>query len=163
MHSNVRCPSQRSTTLGLAVVLSLAGSVLAAPGAQAQDAAITECSTAGLISKITEANQAAGSVTITLAARCTYTLTAAAGTSANGPNGLPVITGDITLDGNNSVIRRAPDAPAFRILEVAETAKARCQRSAGHRWAYPRTPKHGTARPAAECSTRASSTCIEWC
>jgi hypothetical protein len=123
MHSNVRCPSQRSTTLGLAVVLSLAGSVLAAPGAQAQDAAITECSTAGLISKITEANQAAGSVTITLAARCTYTLTAAAGTSANGPNGLPVITGDITLDGNNSVIRRAPDAPAFRILEVAETAK----------------------------------------
>jgi len=39
----------------------------------------------------------------------------------NDDNGLPVIRSDITIVGNNSTIRRAPTAPEFRLLAVAET------------------------------------------
>ncbi len=35
-----------------------------------------------------------------------------------GPNGLPVIRSDITIVGNNSTIRRAANAPEFRIFAV---------------------------------------------
>jgi hypothetical protein len=37
-----------------------------------------------------------------------------------GPTGLPVIRSDITIDGNNSTIRRARSAPEFRICAVAQ-------------------------------------------
>jgi hypothetical protein len=37
-----------------------------------------------------------------------------------GPTGLPVILSDITIDGNNSTIRRARSAPEFRIFAVAQ-------------------------------------------
>lgn len=37
-----------------------------------------------------------------------------------GPTGLPVIRSDITIDGNNSTIRRDRSAPAFRIFAVAQ-------------------------------------------
>ncbi|HKH21430.1 MAG TPA: hypothetical protein VKB53_11220, partial [Gammaproteobacteria bacterium] len=39
----------------------------------------------------------------------------------NGDNGLPTIRSTITIVGNNSTIRRAPTAPEFRLLYVAET------------------------------------------
>lgn len=35
-----------------------------------------------------------------------------------GPNGLPVIGTNLTIEGRNSTIRRAPGAPAFRLLVV---------------------------------------------
>jgi len=35
-----------------------------------------------------------------------------------GPNGLPIVGSAITVEGNNSTIRRAPAAPAFRIFIV---------------------------------------------
>src|SRR5262249_23304309 len=72
---------------------------------------------AGLSAAINSANSAGGPV-ITLAAGCTYPLTAAANSGANGANGLPVITSSITINGNGSTIARA-SADAFRILEVA--------------------------------------------
>ncbi len=52
---------------------------------------------------------------ITLASRCTYTLTAA----DNPDDGLPEITGNVTISGRDTTIRRAPNATAdFRILHV---------------------------------------------
>jgi hypothetical protein len=52
-----------------------------------------------------------------LAANSTHTLTAV-NNSVFGPTGLPIIRSRITIDGNNSTIRRAPSAPNFRILAV---------------------------------------------
>lgn len=36
----------------------------------------------------------------------------------NGNNGLPVVTSEVTIEGNNSTIKRDPGAPEFRILAV---------------------------------------------
>ena len=76
-----------------------------------------------LVASITAANSG-GPSTVTLAAGCTYTLTAVDNTSATGPNGLPLITGDVTIAGNNAVIERSTAAttPKFRLLEVADGA-----------------------------------------
>ena len=35
-----------------------------------------------------------------------------------GPNGLPIIGSNVTIEGRNSTIERAPGAPAFRLLQV---------------------------------------------
>src|SRR5438128_2374981 len=56
-----------------------------------------------------------GADTISLAAGCIYTLTAA----DNGSNGLPVVTSTITIDGNGATITRDSGAPSFRIFDVA--------------------------------------------
>ena len=58
-----------------------------------------------------------GADRIVLPTNSTQTLTAV----DNDDNGLPVIRSTITLVGNNSTIRRAPTAPEFRIVAVAET------------------------------------------
>jgi hypothetical protein len=58
-----------------------------------------------------------GADTIELANSTTYTLDQVYVTSY-GPNGLPIIHSNVTIDGRNSTIRRAPAAPAFRILVV---------------------------------------------
>ncbi len=70
---------------------------------------------AGLIAAINTAN-AAGGGTITLAPKCTYTLTTANNDSFGG-NGLPVITTRITIAGAHSTIARS-STEQFRILEV---------------------------------------------
>ena len=72
--------------------------------------------TAGLVAAINAAN-AAGGGTISLAPRCTYTLTAAASSGKMGPNGLPIITTRITIAGAHSTIARS-SSDKFRILEV---------------------------------------------
>ena len=52
---------------------------------------------------------------ITLASHCTYTLTA----PDNTDDGLPEITGNVTISGRDTTIRRAPNATQdFRILHV---------------------------------------------
>lgn len=69
----------------------------------------------GLVDAINEANTSGGR--ITLASRCTYTLTA----PDNPDDGLPEITGDVTITGRNTTIRRDPDAEeSFRIFHVVE-------------------------------------------
>ncbi len=68
---------------------------------------------AGLKTAINNANTNGGR--ITLASRCTYTLTAA----DNPDDGLPEITGNVTITGRDTTIRRAPNATAdFRIFHV---------------------------------------------
>src|SRR6266508_147517 len=61
---------------------------------------------AGLIAAINTTNSA-GADTITLAAGCTYTLTAVNNNGVNGPNGLPVLAGALTINGNGATIARS--------------------------------------------------------
>jgi hypothetical protein len=70
---------------------------------------------------ITAANISGG--TITLPAGCKITL-AVQDNATQGPTGLPVITGNVTINGNGAVIARQADTPstpvpAFRLLNVA--------------------------------------------
>jgi hypothetical protein len=73
---------------------------------------LVPCNADGLIAAIVRAN-ASGGADLRLAARCAYALTAAA-----GPDGLPVITQPISLDGQGATITRAANAANFRILNV---------------------------------------------
>jgi hypothetical protein len=61
-----------------------------------------------------------GADTIELAPSETYVLDEVQ-VSFYGPNGLPRILSPITIEGNNSTIRRAVGAPAFRIMVVSDT------------------------------------------
>jgi CSLREA domain-containing protein len=74
---------------------------------------------AALIAAINTANGSGFSTTINLLGGV-YTLTNVVGPIGDaGPNGLPTITGDITINGNGAVIERDPGAPGFRIFHVA--------------------------------------------
>ncbi|MFD8193775.1 right-handed parallel beta-helix repeat-containing protein [Streptomyces wuyuanensis] len=74
------------------------------------------CDTEALIAAITEANTRTDRK-LSLAGRCTYTLTVNQGGSGNG---LPRIVQPITIDGNGATITRDPGAPDFRILQIAD-------------------------------------------
>jgi hypothetical protein len=62
-----------------------------------------------------------GSDIVALAAGSTYTLPDGP-YAADGDNGLPSITGTLTLDANGSILERDPSADDFRILRVASGA-----------------------------------------
>jgi hypothetical protein len=77
---------------------------------------------AGLVNAINQANSNGQRNTIKLAAG-SYTLTAVDNTT-DGANGLPSITGNITITGaktNITVIERDVNAPSFRIFHVSAT------------------------------------------
>ncbi|RNG23120.1 right-handed parallel beta-helix repeat-containing protein [Streptomyces botrytidirepellens] len=75
---------------------------------------------AALVSAVSDAVNAGGG-TVALTAGCTYTLTAPAVTpGTNGPDGLPVITGNVTITGLGATIRRSAAAADFRLVEVAQ-------------------------------------------
>lgn len=99
--------------LGLVIVLSMPVSpvVHAAPN-------YIGCSVPALIGAINAANATAAPDTIELFWGCTYTLTAVDNDNAStgGANGLPVITNDLTINGNHATIERDKNAAAFRIL-----------------------------------------------
>lgn len=110
------------------LVVTLAGAVLVvgiATGApaEAQASLNVPCSEGSLKAAIVTANGSGGG-TLTLAAGCTYVLTGVNNTSANGPNGLPVITTAVTVIGNGAKVQRSGDVstPGFRIFEVAPSA-----------------------------------------
>ena len=110
---------------GIAILL-----LAAAPAAQASTGVSVPCSgpaggPAGLIAALSAAN-ATGGATISLAAGCTYQLTAANNTSPTlGNNGLPVITSPITLNGSATTI--AGNDSTFRILEISGTGNLTVQ------------------------------------
>ncbi|MEU0525838.1 hypothetical protein [Streptomyces niveus] len=112
----MRFPPPKAAGVLTAVGLALG---LAAIPAPAYAAPIT-CDAKALVTAIDAANLAGGG-TVDLAANCVYSLDAvepAAG--GNGPNGLPVITEAVTVNGANSVIERATAAgtPKFRFFEI---------------------------------------------
>lgn len=74
------------------------------------------------------AANAAGSGSITLAPACTYTLTEPDNTPTyTTANGLPIVTGAVTIVGQGATVRRAPDAatPGFRFFQVASGGSLR--------------------------------------
>ena len=81
------------------------------------------CSVTDLVSAIVSANSQSGGGTVTLQSGCDFVLTSANNT-AQGGNGLPVITGDVTIQGNGATIERsaASGTPHFRIFDVATGA-----------------------------------------
>ena len=114
---------------GIMASAALAGAALAAaPAAAAQ--AVTAgpgvvsvpCSVSALVTAINTANSG-GPSTLLLAGNCTYSIT----TPATASDGLPLITGHVSLvGGGNTVIRRSPAAlTAFRVLEVATSGSLR--------------------------------------
>ncbi len=108
--------------LGTAVAaLAMAGAAAPASAAHARAVVAVPCSTTALIADINAANTA-GSGTLLLSSNCTYTLTAAAG-AGRGPDGLPVITGNLIIIGGISTrIARSSAAPPFRVVEIAAGA-----------------------------------------
>src|SRR4051794_16729820 len=72
-----------------------------------------------LVGAITQANTAGGSNVVRLGHGCVYTLTAA-DNRWYGPNGLPPIASDVTIEGNGATIARseAQATPSFRLLFV---------------------------------------------
>jgi hypothetical protein len=116
----------------------LALTVVPAAAASASPAVFVHCPSpgvqaTGLVNAITTANGAGGG-TINLASGCTYTLTTFNSIRANpaynpsdptsgpptlGPNGLPIITTPITINGwNTTIARSAPSTKPFRFFEV---------------------------------------------
>lgn len=115
-----------SRRAGLSAVL-VSGAVLSAQclwQGPADAAVNVPCSTIALISAINTANGAGSPQTLNLATSCTYTLTGAVASGTRGADGLPIITGNITINGNRSIIRRA-SPNLFRIFEVAGTLTLR--------------------------------------
>ncbi|MFE5164924.1 right-handed parallel beta-helix repeat-containing protein [Streptomyces sp. NPDC056697] len=104
----------RSGALTVAVGAGLSLAVLPTGSASAADGIQVRCNDIpGLVAAIDQANTNGGH--ITLAPRCIYTLT----TPDNPDDGLPEITGEVTISGNGSTIRRDPDATQdFRIFHV---------------------------------------------
>jgi len=106
--------------VGLVALLSLA------PFTQAADFACAAGDVACLIDAINTANANGEANTITLAAG-TYTLTAV-DNDTGGPNGLPSITSELTLRGagpDRTILERAANAPAFRLLQIAAQGNLR--------------------------------------
>lgn len=116
--------SRAGVKLGAAVLCLGLAAIWLVPAHGVQAATVSVgCDVNALIAAIKTANINAGADTLDLATSCTYTLTAADNTDATlGPNGLPVITSDITLNGNGSMIARDSAAPAFRFFEVKSGA-----------------------------------------
>ena len=76
------------------------------------------CQTSSLISALAAASS--GTTTLALPSGCTYTLTSV-NNSSDGSTGLPVITANVTIQGNGATITRstASGTAAFRLLDVA--------------------------------------------
>jgi hypothetical protein len=104
--------------IGAAALVVLTAS---SPAAEAKGRRVITipCSSAALSNAITTAN-GLGAATLRLARNCSYTIT----TPATATDGLPLITGDIALEGGPSTtIRRDPATAAlFRVLNVATGA-----------------------------------------
>ena len=80
---------------------------------------------AGLVSAIAATNTNPGPDTIQLAAGCTYALTAV-DNYWYGPDGLPPVAGELTIDGRGATISRAGGAPPFRLFFVSADPATGC-------------------------------------
>jgi hypothetical protein len=116
---NLMGSSQRKAGLMAGVALMGAGLAAAPSAAHALPirAVSVPCSVSELITAIQAANRVPAS-TLNLAPYCNYVLTGPAVTGTRGDDGLPIITGNITLSSNGTTIRRISSSK-FRILEVA--------------------------------------------
>ena len=110
----------RTISGGLAVAALAGAAVVAtAPVAEAQTFRVP-CSTPALVNAINTANGLSAAI-LRLSANCIYNIA----TPATATDGLPMITGNITIVGGpNTTIRRDPTVAAiFRVFEVAAAAR----------------------------------------
>lgn len=77
------------------------------------------CDVTALKNAIATANGDSAADVLNLASNCTYTLTTVDNSSPDA-NGLPVISTDMTFNGNNAIIERssAGGTPAFRLMQI---------------------------------------------
>lgn len=110
---------------------------------------LTDCTVASLVKAIDDSNTAgAGPHTITLMDGCTYTFTAA-NNYWYGPNALPAVTSDLTIEGKGrSVIERssADSTPAFRLFFVNGAPNTNVLPNAGKLTLKNLTLRNGLAR-----------------
>jgi Big-like domain-containing protein len=108
------CPSQeqRGVTRPVGSACDV-GAVEVEPGVRR-----AACVVSSLINAINDANAAANADTIILPSNCTYTLTAADNSGADGSNGLPVVVTPISIQGNGATITRSSGA-GFRFFQVS--------------------------------------------
>ncbi len=106
-----------SATAAVLLVAALGSAAVAAPAL----AATVPCTASDLISAISAANGSGGTVTLT--SGCVYTLTAVNNTTDGGGVGLPVISANVTVQGNGATIIRstASGTPVFRIFDVSSS------------------------------------------
>jgi chitodextrinase len=98
-------------------------SVPSTPLSVTTPAAPPPCSIAALAAWVAAANGGAGGGVVNLQPGCVYTI-ANADNATDGGNGLPVITGSVTVHGNGATITRstASGVPHVRIFDVASGA-----------------------------------------
>jgi hypothetical protein len=111
------------TAGGIGAAMLMGAGLAAAPSAaQAAKVVRVPCAATALTNAIDTANRNSPAV-LRLAPHCIYDLTAAypnSPTPTRGPDGLPIITGNVTLlGGPTTIIRRNTTASPFRIAEVA--------------------------------------------
>jgi predicted outer membrane repeat protein len=107
-----------------AAVLAVFGNLAFWHGAYA-GATPVSCDVSSLVNAINQANLASSPATLSLSTKCVYALTSPDNT-LDGGNGLPLITGHVTIVGNHATIKRystsSAPAPPFRIFDVAQGA-----------------------------------------
>jgi Ricin-type beta-trefoil lectin domain len=106
----------RIAATGVVVAGTAAGAFVALGGVAAAAVSVP-CSTASLVSAISTANTTAADDSLSLTSGCVYSLTAA-NNGTDGGNGLPVVTGQVSIAGNGATITRSATA-AFRLFDVA--------------------------------------------
>jgi parallel beta-helix repeat protein len=114
----------------LILSLALATGALSLAAARSAPASVlpVACGAGALVAAIHSANASGAATTLVLAADCTYTLRAV-DNHTKGPNGLPAITGAMTIVGNRAVIERSSDpaTPPFRPFFVDTTGELTLQ------------------------------------
>jgi predicted outer membrane repeat protein len=116
-------PAPASHRRTLLVVALVVGTLSSLGITAASSATVVACSTSSLISAVSAATASSSASTITLTSGCTYTFSAPNNTT-DGGNALPVITGNVTVDGNGAVLDRstASGIPDFRFFDVQSGA-----------------------------------------
>ena len=122
-------PPKRAWVVGLlGVVGAILAPLLDPSVGHAADLTSVACGKAALLSALHTIDQSpSGSGTISLAKGCTYTLDGIDNTT-DGPSGLPVVRGSVTILGSGATLARAPSAPPFRFFTVDAAGALNLQR-----------------------------------
>ena len=107
----------------LILSLALATGALSLAAARSAPASVlpVACHAGALVAAIHSANANGAPTTLVLSADCPYALRAV-DNHTKGPNGLPAITGVMTIVGNRAIVERSSD-PATLLERVARNAR----------------------------------------
>jgi hypothetical protein len=110
---------RRACCVGLSFVVSaLLASQTAGASVGGPTIISVACNEVALENAITAGDASSTGAILNLTSRCTYTLTDVDNSGNNGPNGLPVVTNKITVNGSRATINVSAPSEPLRILEV---------------------------------------------